>query len=46
MSTNKVVICDFGSAKANTNSPHSLSDVVARAYRAPELVFGSINYSN
>jgi serine/threonine protein kinase len=50
--TNKVVVCDFGSAKQlvkgtfylNLGEPN-LAYICSRCYRAPELIFGATNYS-
>lgn len=42
----KLVLCDLGSAKVLIKNEPSLSYVCSRSYRAPELLFGDLNYSN
>ncbi|CAH6721507.1 mitogen-activated protein kinase Hog1p [[Candida] jaroonii] len=43
--TGELKLCDFGSAKIlNPNEPN-VSYICSRYYRAPELIFGSINYT-
>lgn len=42
--THKLVIADFGSAKIIDKGQSNLNQVGARSYRAPELVYGSVNY--
>ena len=39
------VICDFGSAKVLSPSEKNISYICARCYRAPELIFGSNQYT-
>jgi glycogen synthase kinase 3 beta len=43
MHEGRVVICDFGSAKI-LDGGSNLSYICSRCYRAPELIFGSVNY--
>lgn len=38
-------ICDFGSAKILSPSEQNVSYICSRYYRAPELIFGSTNYT-
>ncbi|KAL3772467.1 hypothetical protein ACHAW5_007322 [Stephanodiscus triporus] len=38
-------LCDFGSAKALVRGEPNVSYICSRYYRAPELIFGSTNYS-
>mmetsp|Transcript_89881 Transcript_89881/g.124061 ORF Transcript_89881/g.124061 Transcript_89881/m.124061 type:complete len:91 (-) Transcript_89881:384-656(-) len=38
-------VCDFGSAKKYKTEDKSVSYICSRYYRAPELMFGSTNYS-
>ncbi|KAH3667932.1 hypothetical protein WICMUC_005145 [Wickerhamomyces mucosus] len=38
-------ICDFGSAKILSSKEQNVSYICSRYYRAPELIFGSTNYS-
>lgn len=43
--TGELKLCDFGSAKIlNANEPN-VSYICTRYYRAPELIFGSVNYT-
>jgi len=47
--TNHVLkICDFGSAKVYSNEPGNVSVpyMQSRFYRAPELIFGCVDYNN
>ena len=44
--TNKIKLCDFGSAKKLIQGQKSLSYICSRYYRAPELIFGSTNYDS
>lgn len=37
-------LCDFGSAKRLERNETSISYIVSRCYRAPELIFGSTRY--
>ena len=41
----RAVICDFGSAKVLIPNEKNISYICARCYRAPELIFGSTQYS-
>ena len=50
--TNKVVICDFGSAKQLVKGNYffslgqpNLAYICSRCYRAPELIFGATDYT-
>ncbi len=38
-------LCDFGSAKALVKGEPNVSYICSRYYRAPELIFGSTDYS-
>jgi len=44
--TNKIKLCDFGSAKKLIPGQKSLAYICSRYYRAPELIFGSTNYDS
>ena len=44
--TNKIKLCDFGSAKKIIKGQKSLAYICSRYYRAPELIFGSTNYDS
>ena len=44
--TNKVVLCDFGSAKKLVKGEKNLAYICSRCYRAPELIFGAIDYTS
>jgi glycogen synthase kinase 3 beta len=44
-SSNKLVICDFGSAKKLVIGEPNLAYICSRCYRAPELIFGSSDYT-
>ena len=44
-STHALKICDFGSAKTLTPGEPNISYICSRYYRAPELMFGSTDYS-
>ncbi len=44
-STHVVKLCDFGSAKILTKGEPNVSYICSRYYRAPELIFGSTDYS-
>ena len=44
--TNKIKLCDFGSAKKLIPGQKSLSYICSRYYRAPELIFGATNYDS
>jgi serine/threonine protein kinase len=39
-------LCDFGSAKKLTKNEANISYICSRYYRAPELMFGAVNYNN
>lgn len=41
----EVVICDFGSAKILNPLEKNLPYICSRCYRAPELIFGSTQYT-
>ncbi len=41
----KLIICDFGSAKKLIPGEPNLAYICSRCYRAPELIFGSTNYT-
>ncbi|EGV62319.1 ser/thr protein kinase [Yamadazyma tenuis ATCC 10573] len=43
--TCELKLCDFGSAKILNPSEPNVSYICSRYYRAPELIFGSINYT-
>lgn len=43
-STNKVYICDFGSAKKFLKGEENVAYICSRYYRAPELIFGNLDY--
>ena len=38
-------LCDFGSAKAFVKGEPNVAYICSRFYRAPELIFGSTDYS-
>lgn len=38
-------LCDFGSAKQLLPGEPNVSYICSRYYRAPELIFGAINYT-
>lgn len=38
-------LCDFGSAKQLLQGEPNVSYICSRYYRAPELIFGAINYT-
>ena len=44
--TNKIEICDFGSAKKLIPGKTSVAYICSRYYRAPELIFGATQYTN
>ena len=44
--TNKIKLCDFGSAKKLTEGKKSIAYICSRYYRAPELIFGSTSYDS
>ena len=43
--TQQLKLCDFGSAKALVKGEPNVSYICSRYYRAPELIFGSTDYS-
>lgn len=43
--TGELKLCDFGSAKILNPQEPNVSYICSRYYRAPELIFGSINYT-
>eukprot|EP01121_Diplochlamys_sp_Union-15-3_P009223 TRINITY_DN2501_c0_g1_i1.p1 TRINITY_DN2501_c0_g1~~TRINITY_DN2501_c0_g1_i1.p1 ORF type:complete len:367 (+),score=41.62 TRINITY_DN2501_c0_g1_i1:49-1101(+) len=43
--THQLKICDFGSAKVLVQGKTNVSYVCSRYYRAPELIFGAIEYT-
>ena len=44
--TNKIKLCDFGSAKKLIQGQNSIAYICSRFYRAPELIFGAVNYTS
>jgi serine/threonine protein kinase len=44
LKTHAAKLCDFGSAKRLERNETSISYIVSRNYRAPELIFGSTRY--
>ncbi|KAG6505081.1 hypothetical protein ZIOFF_037429 [Zingiber officinale] len=42
--THQVKLCDFGSAKVLVKGEPNISYICSRYYRAPELIFGAIEY--
>ncbi|KAN0018625.1 hypothetical protein ACTFIU_008553 [Dictyostelium citrinum] len=44
-STSTLKLCDFGSAKILIKGETNVSYICSRHYRAPELIFGSTNYT-
>ena len=44
--TNKIKLCDFGSAKKLIQGQKSLAYICSRYYRAPELIFGATDYNS
>ncbi|CAD8162968.1 unnamed protein product [Paramecium octaurelia] len=40
----KLQLCDFGSAKKLVKTEANISYICSRCYRAPELIFGAVNY--
>ena len=44
--THVLKLCDFGSAKRLVSSEQNVSYICSRYYRAPELIFGAVNYSH
>jgi len=45
-STNRVYICDFGSAKKFNGEEQNVAYICSRYYRAPELIFGNVDYDS
>lgn len=43
--THQLKLCDFGSAKALVHGEPNVSYICSRYYRAPELIFGSTDYT-
>ncbi|XP_014288041.1 putative glycogen synthase kinase-3 homolog [Halyomorpha halys] len=43
--TGELKLCDFGSAKKLVEGERNIAYICSRYYRAPELLFGSINYT-
>ena len=43
--TGVLKLCDFGSAKILVKNEPNVSYICSRYYRAPELIFGAINYT-
>jgi serine/threonine protein kinase len=43
--TQELKLCDFGSAKALIHGEPNVSYICSRYYRAPELIFGSTDYT-
>lgn len=43
---NVIKLCDFGSAKKLVASETNVAYICSRYYRAPELIFNSVNYTN
>ncbi|WOK91492.1 hypothetical protein Cni_G00183 [Canna indica] len=43
--THQVKLCDFGSAKVLVKGEPNISYICSRYYRAPELIFGAIEYT-
>ena len=43
-STNRVYICDFGSAKKFNGEEQNVAYICSRYYRSPELIFGNTDY--
>lgn len=39
--TNRLVMCDFGSAKQLVKGEPNIAYICSRCYRAPELIFGA-----
>ncbi|KAL7063839.1 hypothetical protein AAHC03_05102 [Spirometra sp. Aus1] len=44
-STGVLKLCDFGSAKALVRGEPNVSYICSRYYRAPELIFGAVDYT-
>uniref|UniRef100_A0A0A9CMN0 non-specific serine/threonine protein kinase n=1 Tax=Arundo donax TaxID=35708 RepID=A0A0A9CMN0_ARUDO len=43
--SHQVKVCDFGSAKTLVKGEANISYICSRYYRAPELIFGAIEYT-
>jgi len=43
--THVLKLCDFGSAKKLAHNEPNVSYICSRYYRAPELIFGAVNYT-
>ena len=43
--TQQLKLCDFGSAKALVKGEPNVAYICSRYYRAPELIFGSTDYT-
>lgn len=44
--TNRLILCDFGSAKRLIKGEPNIAYICSRCYRAPELIFGATEYSS
>ncbi|KAH7434109.1 hypothetical protein KP509_06G000400 [Ceratopteris richardii] len=44
--THQVKLCDFGSAKILVKGEPNISYICSRYYRAPELIFGAVDYTS
>ena len=44
--THALKLCDFGSAKRLVANEPNVSYICSRYYRAPELIFGAVNYTH
>lgn len=44
--TNKLILCDFGSAKVLVRGEPNIAYISSRCYRAPELIFGTTDYTS
>lgn len=45
INTHALKLCDFGSAKALVKGEPNISYICSRYYRAPELIFGAVDYT-
>jgi len=45
-STNKIFLCDFGSAKKLSKNETNVAYICSRYYRAPELIFANVEYDS
>ncbi|GAB4813165.1 hypothetical protein N2152v2_000211 [Parachlorella kessleri] len=45
INTHALKLCDFGSAKALVRGEPNISYICSRYYRAPELIFGAVDYT-